>query len=427
MKKTSLFTNYSRNLKVKSSKEKPASNHSLNKTQNVGKNTRLNMSLGKSYTPFQISKNKSTNYNTTGLKVQSKTIETSFNFNRIIKRKDNNTISASKSYSSQEKNDQSLKEKDNNSNRAESNAKLIKLKKPSKSNVAGITVSPSDIKIIDDLLSTCAELTKSKGSKIPKDHFSNVAKYFETATETLSNNKYKRVFKYLFQEFKELQTLAFSKKNNNFQQFSSVNLKKGNTKLLISTPNQKNKNGDATNTLQSIEVINTSSVKAKPVNHNSRENANTLLNKFKTPAADYGSTHQKIFVKKATELRLSLSDKKKDEIRFIQSLNSGHINLNLNTTINKPKQLLPMNNSTPYNVLSTEPNKQISFNGKDPVILMPNEDDKSEEHRLKINKSLIDDLEAIYFEDRVKPRCNSTFTDIPKLRFDFNSGEDKRK
>lgn len=423
MKKTSLFTNYSRNLKIKGSTEKPALNNSLNKTQNAGKYARLNISLGKSTTPFQNSKNRSINYNS-AIKTISKTIETITNFNCVKKKKDNNTISASKSLSSKERDNESLEDKVNNSKHADSSANLIKLKKSSNINSAGIVVPASDIKILDNLLSFCADLAKSKGSRTREDYYSKITKHFQTVTETLNSNKYKKILNYLLHEFKELQTLAFNKKNNNFQQFSSVNLKKNNTKLLVSTPAQQNRNGDLTNTLQSIEVLNTSGAKAKPIYNNSKEKSKLLLNKYKTPVPGYCNAIKKGNMKKSGEQLQSMTDKKKENKTFIQSLNAGHLHLNLKTTTGKSK---PLNRPTTSKVINTEPNKEISFNGKDPVNLFASEDLKSEEHRLKINKNVIDDLEAIYFEDKVKPRCNSTFSDIPKLRFDFISGDGKRK
>lgn len=49
-----------------------------------------------------------------------------------------------------------------------------------------------------------------------------------------------------------------------------------------------------------------------------------------------------------------------------------------------------------------------------------------EEKVNSINKRLVNDLEALYFEERVKGRSNSTQVQIPKLNFFFNNDKKKK-
>lgn len=55
------------------------------------------------------------------------------------------------------------------------------------------------------------------------------------------------------------------------------------------------------------------------------------------------------------------------------------------------------------------------------------QDDKHKKHILEINKKIVEDLDALYFFDKVQMKGNSTTpTKVPKLQFNFDNANKEK-
>lgn len=420
MKKT-LFSSYSRNLKICKAK-RTSTTYSLNKTETA--TTKLNvgthiLNLLSKDTAKCKSINYNINYHTDKPVATSELLEKHQTINQTLntinsKNSLNPSYTASKNEVNGSKTYFSVAEK----NQIKTSEKGVR--KPcgvgAKKEIYSQRKEDETL-AIDQILASYRKLGLAKKTN-QITYYNEVHEIYKNGLMNIENKKVKEVIFNLLREFKEMLDLVIPKIANS-QQYTDGISKSGGAPQNLKLSKAVNQ------TITKLDIGNSKASDSKSIANNKKPAEYVNLNTEPSLSFKYSTKVSKLGKSLDLSKQLKLNGKGKEvgskqqnhkvQNHLTEQSYSSYVNL---TTIDaKPTkttklmetQLQKLNTSLHLNISKT--------NGRySQALTIQNSDSKRQE----INKNLINDLEAMYFEDKVNVRSNSSYVDyIPRLKFEF--------